>query len=165
MDGALETREPGLPRALPVKDDSAYARRITFFTLFGHALTHLYLTLFPPLLESMAGDFRLDVAGATFYYTIANVCFGLGAVPSGWLASRLGDKPLLAAFFVGSALGGVLIGAAGARWVLGAGAVCLDVQSSTSKLATRKWWSVVRTRWMPNRRMTAKLLQSVKLSF
>src|SRR6266511_2763967 len=133
MDGALETREPGLPRALPVKDDSAYARRITFFTLFGHALTHLYLTLFPPLLESMAGDFRLDVAGATFYYTIANVCFGLGAVPSGWLASRLGDKPLLAAFFVGSALGGVLIGAAGARWVLGAGAVCLDVQSSTSK--------------------------------
>ena len=82
-------------------NEASATRRIAFFTLVGHAVTHMFLMLFPPLLKPLGADLRMDTVGVTFYYTVVNVFFGLGAAPAGWLAGRLGDKPLLVAFFVG----------------------------------------------------------------
>ncbi len=104
--------------------------RITLFAFVGHALNHVYMILFAPLLVLMSSDFGLDVAGIAFYSTLAAVFFGIGAVPAGWLCDNVGAKPLLVVFFLGSALGGAMIGLAESHALLGAGAVTLGLASS-----------------------------------
>jgi FSR family fosmidomycin resistance protein-like MFS transporter len=105
-------------------------RRILFYTLVGHALTHIYVMLYAPLLLLMAKDFSLDLPGITFYVTLGNFFFGLGALPSGWLAGHLGEKGLLVLFFIGCALGGTVVGLAQNLWMLGAGVVLLGTATS-----------------------------------
>src|SRR5258706_15508285 len=107
-----------------------HERRILFFTLVGHALVHVYVMLFPPLLLPMGGYFGLGLGGIAFYLTLVNFFFGLGALPAGWLVGRWGEKGLLVAFFLGSAAGGTLVGLAQERWMLGAGAVLLGLSAS-----------------------------------
>ena len=66
----------------------SHESRILFFTSLGHGLTHAYMILFMPVLDEIGLDFRLRLAGITAYVTIANLCYGVGAVPAGWLGDR-----------------------------------------------------------------------------
>ncbi len=114
----------------PPSQTSDHEMRITLFAFAGHALNHVYMILFAPLLVPMQREFGLDVDGITFYFFLANVFFGLGAVPAGWLCDKLGAKPLLVVFFLGSAIGGAMVGLAESRILLGAGAVTLGLAGS-----------------------------------
>ncbi len=111
-------------------DKTNFAFKILLFTCVGHALTHIYLTLFPPILQPMRNDFSLSYEGIGFLFGLCNVFFGLGAVPSGWLSDRLGEKGLLVIFFWGCAAGGILIGLAASVWMLALGVIVLGLASS-----------------------------------
>lgn len=107
-----------------------FAFKILLFACLGHALTHIYLALFPPILEPMRNDFSLSYKGIGFFYGLCNVFFGLGAVPSGWLSDRWGEKCLLVVFFGGCAAGGILIGLAESVGMLSLGVIVLGLATS-----------------------------------
>ena len=78
-------------------------RRILFFTCAAHALTHVYIANYAAVLTEMGTEFDADI---TKVATISTVLFGLGAFPASWLGEKWGEKRLLVAFFVLSAIGG-----------------------------------------------------------
>ena len=108
----------------------AQERRIQRFTLVGHTITHLYMTLLWAVLPSMQAEFGLTVVQITFQVSLANQFFGYGAGPAGWLSTRCGDRPLLCFFFLGAAAGGGLIAVAQNLATLSAGMVLLGLATS-----------------------------------
>lgn len=111
-------------------DSRDYTSRILLFTCGAHALTHIYMIVYAPLLLTMGEELSLDRHEVAFFFTLSNVFFGLGSVPAGWLGDRFGEKVLLLGFFAGCAVGGSLIGMATSPWTLGAGAVVLGLATS-----------------------------------
>jgi len=105
-------------------------RRVLFFTCAAHALTHVYMVVYTVVLTQMGEDFGVDRAAMTRYATISIVVFGLGAIPAGWLGDRLGEKNLLVAFFVVSAVGGTLVGVAQDVYQLATGMAILGLGTS-----------------------------------
>ncbi len=74
---------------------------------FGH---HLMMALLSPLLPFIRGEFSLSytqVGGLLFAY---NIAYGLGQLPAGWAADRLGPRVMLTIGVAGVALAGLFIG-------------------------------------------------------
>ena len=126
-----------------------YSSRILWYSCVAHALTHVYTNLHPVLLVTIALSFGSNQTwlayafhpglepltlsyyeGAAVCFTVMNVFFGCGSIPAGWLGDRLGEKVLLLTFFVGCAVGGIVISAADSVWVLGIGALLLGCARS-----------------------------------
>lgn len=99
-------------------------------TCVAHGLTHMFTILHAPLLLLIGRDFGMGREAIAVYFTVLNACFGLGSIPAGWLGDRLGEKLLLALFFFGCALGGVLIGVATGWPLLATGCVVLGLATS-----------------------------------
>jgi MFS family permease len=104
--------------------------KILVFTCAAHALTHVYMVLFTPVSALMATDLGLEIGEVTGLATISSVLFGLGAIPSGWLGDRFGEKRLLVAFYWLTAAGGILIGLARGTVMLAAGMALLGIGAS-----------------------------------
>ena len=114
-------------------NDTSYQgaeRKVLFFTCVAHGLTHAYMLIFTAILDPMRDSFGLDREEFLAYAYLANILFGLGALPAGWLGDRFGEKNLLVAFFVLTSAGGVLVGLAGSEWSLGAGMVLVGAGTS-----------------------------------
>lgn len=80
-------------------------RRVLRTTCASHGLIHVYELSVPALLlliqsEFGAGDFRMGGVAALYA-----LLFGLGALPAGALADRVGPKPLLLVCLWGGSLG------------------------------------------------------------
>jgi MFS family permease len=74
---------------------------------FGH---HLMMALLSPLLPFIRNDFTLtytQIGGLLFAY---NLAYGIGQLPAGWAADRLGPRILLTVGVAGVAFAGLLIG-------------------------------------------------------
>jgi FSR family fosmidomycin resistance protein-like MFS transporter len=102
-------------------------RQIIFFTCAAHALTHVYMVVYTVVLERMGETFGRDI---TDFTTISTVLFGLGAIPASLLADRYGEKRLLVAFFLLTALGGTVLGLAQGTITLALGMACLGLGTS-----------------------------------
>ncbi len=105
-------------------------RKVLFFTCVAHALTHAYMLIYTAILDPMRSSFGLDRDAFLGYAYIANLLFGLGALPAGWLGDRYGEKLLLVAFFVITAAGGVLLGLADDEGSLAAGMLLVGAGTS-----------------------------------
>jgi MFS family permease len=88
------------------------------------------MVLFTPLRQEMADDFGLSLKEFGAYASISTTLFGLGAIPSGWLGDRFGEKRLLLAFYWLTAAGGVMIGLARGTAMLAAGMALLGIGAS-----------------------------------
>ena len=108
-------------------------RKVLFFTCVAHGLTHAYMLLFTAILDPMRDSFGLDSEEFLGYASLANILFGLGALPAGWLGDRFGEKNLLVAFFFLTAAGGVLLGLAEGEWSLAAGMVLVGSRNLAGK--------------------------------
>jgi len=80
-------------------------RSVLRTTCASHGLIHVYELSVPALLlliqaEFGAGDFRMGGVAALYA-----LLFGLGALPAGWLADRIGPKPLLVVCLWGGSFG------------------------------------------------------------
>lgn len=93
-------------------------RNILYFTCIAHAVTHVYMLVFTAVLEPMSASFGLAPHEFTAYASISTVLFGLGALPSGFLGDRVGEKAMLVGFFFLTAFGGVLVALAESRAAL-----------------------------------------------
>jgi MFS family permease len=78
----------------------------------AHLITHYCLLILPTAVLVMAapnGAFGADYGRILSLATGMFVLYGLFALPQGWLAARIGRKPLMSAFFIGN--GAALIAA------------------------------------------------------
>ena len=83
---------------------TAAARQIVFINA-AHLLTHYSLLILPTAVLVMArpgGEFGAGYGPILALATGMFVLYGVGSLPQGWLAARIGRKALMAAFFVGT---------------------------------------------------------------
>jgi MFS family permease len=64
-------------------------------TGIGHALNHSYQLMIPPLLPFLANDFNLNLIGLGLLVTAFVAAYGIGQLPAGFLAERIGTKNLI----------------------------------------------------------------------
>lgn len=113
-----------------MNNEKKIERNILFFTCIAHAMTHVYIHLFTAIQPEIQRDFGLSAEELTEMASISLYLFGLGAIPAGWLSDRYGEKPLLVAFFILSAAGGIVAGFAGETWHLKTAFVLIGLGTS-----------------------------------
>jgi len=74
---------------------------------FGH---HLLTALPVPLMPMIRDDFGLDYTQSGFLISAFSLSYGIGQLPAGWLADRIGRRFLITIGNCGVALAGLLIG-------------------------------------------------------
>jgi MFS family permease len=74
---------------------------------FGH---HLLNALPIPLLPFIREEFALDYTQAGLILSAFNITYGISQLPAGWLADRIGARPIIAIGICGVALCGLLLG-------------------------------------------------------
>ena len=76
---------------------------------FGH---HLLTALPTPLLPWIRDDFALDYTKAGWVISAFTLSYGIGHLPAGWLADRIGARVLITVGISGVAAAGLLVGLA-----------------------------------------------------
>jgi MFS family permease len=79
-------------------------RKILWTTSLSHGLIHVYELAVPALLILIQADFATGDFAMGRIVALYGLLFGLGALPAGYLADRLGSRLLLAACLWGAAL-------------------------------------------------------------
>jgi len=74
---------------------------------FGH---HLLTALPVPLLPMIRSDFALDYTRSGWVVSAFTLCYGIGQLPGGWLADRIGPRSMITIGICGVALAGFLVG-------------------------------------------------------
>jgi len=94
-------------------------RKIMGLTISSHSLVHLYEGVLPPLIPLLIGQFSTDYFRLGIVVTIFSYAFGLGALPAGFLADRVGPRRLVSIYLFGSGVLSVCIWPVGSLWTYG----------------------------------------------
>ena len=78
--------------------------------VLAHFTHHLLTALPAPLLPFIRKDFNLDYTQSSLVITAFTLAYGIGQLPAGWLADRIGPRILITVGICGVALVGVLVG-------------------------------------------------------
>ena len=74
---------------------------------FGH---HLLTALPVPLLPYIRNEFNLSYTRSALVNTSFSLSYGIGQLPAGWLADRIGTRILITIGILGVAIAGALVG-------------------------------------------------------
>jgi MFS family permease len=88
---------------------SIFSRLLPLFVL-AHFSHHLLTALPVPLLPLIREEFTLDYTRSGLLISAFNLSYGLGQLPAGWLADRIGPRILITIGICGVAVGGLLVG-------------------------------------------------------
>jgi MFS family permease len=77
-------------------------RRILIITSFGHFMTHYNMLIFSAVVLPLAGYLNLDMAQVIELSFWMYLLYGFTALPWGMVADRLGPRPFMLLFFLGS---------------------------------------------------------------
>ena len=92
MDATGKTEQPSR-----IRDALAISRDFTIL-LLSLAVVTLGFGLLSPILPKYAEDqLHMDAAGLGFAYTLFAIAYALGMIPAGYLADRVGRKPMIMA--------------------------------------------------------------------
>ena len=84
--------------------------RWTVFILgSAHTMVHFYELAFPALLLTMVAYFGIELATAGWMQTLLAMAFGLGALPAGFIADRMGPKRIVMTYLIGAAASSIFI--------------------------------------------------------
>ena len=84
-------------------------KKVIFLTGMAHFLSHAYTLILPAIVLLLLREFQIGYFVIGILANISAFFYGLGALPSGYLADRLGSKRILALCFLGSALSCIFI--------------------------------------------------------
>jgi len=82
-------------------------------TTTSHGLVHLYEGVLPPLLPLVMAEFGTDYFTMGIIVSIFSYAFGLGSLPAGILADKIGPRRLVSLYLFGAGIAGVLVLPAG----------------------------------------------------
>lgn len=83
-------------------------RNILTVTCFGHFMSHFNMLVFPSLVLPLTLLLKMDIGGVLALSFWMYLLFGVTALPWGLLADRMGAKPLLYLFFLGTGVCGII---------------------------------------------------------
>jgi len=78
--------------------------------ILAHCGHHLLTALPVPLLPMIRSDFALDYTRAGWVVSAFSLSYGIGHLPAGWLADRIGRRIFLTLGLCGVALAGLIVG-------------------------------------------------------
>lgn len=84
-------------------------RKIMRLTVLSHGLVHLYENVLPPLIPILVGKFNTDYFHLGIVVTVFSYAFGLGSLPAGFFADRVGPRSLITFYLFGAGLMSVCI--------------------------------------------------------
>ncbi len=84
-------------------------RWIVFLIGSCHTMVHFYEQIFPALLLTMVAYFQIDIATAGWMQTALAMAFGLGGLPAGYVADRIGSKRIIMFYLIGAGLSCIFI--------------------------------------------------------
>ncbi|MBU0728671.1 MAG: MFS transporter [Proteobacteria bacterium] len=85
-------------------------QRVAWLTGFSHLITHGYMTLLPALLVAIASEHSINFTTLGIIANISYFLYGLGAIPAGYLADKIGSKRMLSIGILGMALSSLFVG-------------------------------------------------------
>ncbi len=77
-------------------------KRIITLTATSHSLVHLFEGVLPPLIPLLIVEFGTDYFHLGLIVTVFSYAFGIGSLPSGYLADRIGPRRLITLFLFGA---------------------------------------------------------------
>jgi MFS family permease len=77
-------------------------RRIIALTTVSHSLVHLFEGVLPPLIPLLIAEFGTDYFHLGLIVTVFSYAFGIGSLPSGYLADRIGPRRLVSLYLFGA---------------------------------------------------------------
>ena len=84
-------------------------KKIMGLATTSHALVHLYEGVLPPLLPLVMAEFGADYFTMGIIVTVFSYAFGLGSLPAGILADKIGPRRLVSLYLFGAGIAGVLV--------------------------------------------------------
>jgi len=96
----------------------------------SHATNHFVMLIFPAVLLLVQQEFDLGYAELGILAGASSLCFGLGALPAGLLADRLGGTRVLAAWLAGAGLACCGVGVSSGPRTLATGLAALGLFAS-----------------------------------
>jgi len=97
----------------------AIEKRAVAFTAICHALDHIFELTYGVVLIGIAKEFGVGLFILGVLANVAGFAFGLAAIPSGFLADRIGERRLLLFFCLGSGIASIVVGLSPNIYVLG----------------------------------------------
>ena len=88
-------------------------KKIMGLVTTSHGLVHLYEGVLPPLLPLVMAEFGADYFTMGIIVTIFSYAFGLGSLPAGILADKIGPRRLISLYLFGAGAAGLLVLPAG----------------------------------------------------
>lgn len=83
---------------------------LMFLFVLAHTGHHIVSSLLTPLLPFIRNDFNLTYTQAGWLVSAFNLAYGIGNLPAGWLADRIGPRLVLTIGVAGVALAGLFVG-------------------------------------------------------
>jgi predicted MFS family arabinose efflux permease len=90
-------------------------------------MVHFYEQIFPALLLTMIAYFQIEFATAGLMQMLLAMAFGLGALPAGYIADRIGAKRIVMIYLIGAALSCIFISTARSATALAMGLAAMGV--------------------------------------
>lgn len=84
-------------------------KKIMGLTTTSHGLVHLYEGVLPPLLPLVMVEFGTDYFTMGIIVSVFSYAFGLGSLPAGILADKIGPRRLVSLYLFGAGTMGVLV--------------------------------------------------------
>ena len=78
--------------------------------VLAHAMHHLLTTLLIPLMPMIRNEFLFDYTQSGLLLSVFNLTYGIGQLPSGWIADHIGRRIMITIGIVGVAISGLFIG-------------------------------------------------------
>ena len=89
---------------------SSYFTGLLFLFVLAHAGHHIVSSLLTPLLPFIRDDFSLTYTQTGWLVSSFSLAYGIGNLPGGWLADRIGPRIVLTVGVAGVALAGLFAG-------------------------------------------------------
>jgi MFS family permease len=84
-------------------------KKIMGLTVASHPLVHLFEGVLPPLIPLLMVDFGTDYFHLGIVVSVFSYAFGIGSLPAGFLADKLGPRRLVTFFLFGAGLLSALV--------------------------------------------------------
>jgi MFS family permease len=104
---------PNRPSAITARLEASTVRRkrrLVWLVGLSHATNHFVMLIFPAVLLLVRQEFDLGYAVLGLFANVALLAYGMGALPAGILADRLGGTRILAIWLLGGSLACIAIG-------------------------------------------------------
>jgi len=104
--------------------------RVIWLVSGSHFMTHGYMTLFSAVMGVIAGENSISFMDIGIIANVGYFLYGLGGIPAGYLADRLGAKQILTIGVLGMSVSSLLVGLSFGMWPFAVAYALLGLFSS-----------------------------------